>query len=377
VKRHLPLVLAGAALLAACRDPAPASAPVPTVAAPAPAVPAAVASTPLPVEASDAHGSTPPIGPPLAVAGEVHDGTPRGDSARCLAGTGAKVARQERAIHRWVDAAGIVHYADRAPSGVARDHRLIATAGGPPVSVEANGYDVNLPADLHARAVADALAIDRILRTLFAADGDDRLALRIVFVQSPEAYARFIGEPDLARSAGAYSARERTVYVRAQASEAIGFAVLRHEIVHALVHERIGNLPTPLNEGLAGYFERLEVAGQGGRVDIGPLRARLAAAVPADPAADLADLLAVEGPAFYREHSEQRYARAFALVALLMQDVQGRALLGKVLAQQRESPCEPVAAEHILDAGYPGGLQGLAAALARWMAAPDAAVHAW
>jgi SAM-dependent methyltransferase len=95
------------------------------------------------------------------------------------------------------------------------------------------------------------------------------LTLHIVFVKSPQTYAHLIGQPALALSAGAYSTAQQTIYVRVQAQEEASFAVLRHEITHALVHESIGNLPTPLNEGMAEYFGRYRVSGLGGEVDIG------------------------------------------------------------------------------------------------------------
>lgn len=366
------LVLVLLVATAACRERG--SPPAETGATPAAAGPAEpVVATPEP--ATSVVAAAPPDPDSAAAEPVVHAEAPHADSARCLARTGERVSREAQAIHRWVDAAGIVHYADRAPVGAVREHRRIALGGLPPVSVEASGYDVNLPADVHARAVADAVAIDRVLRQVFAADSDDRLALRVVFVASAQAYERFVGEPALARSAGAYSARERTVYVRMQGEAASTFRVLRHEIVHALVHERIGNLPTTLNEGLAGYFERFEAAGQGGRVDFSDVRARLAAAAPQDPAAALTELLALDGPDFYRSEPERRYAQALALIAVLMRDTAGRAVLGELLARQRAEPCDPIASEAVFEARYPGGLAALADDLAGWMRAPDAGSH--
>jgi len=375
---RIALVLVLLAVTAACRDR---GSPPPAIGAASDAAPASaepgvpVVATPEPAASAAA---APPSDPGSAVADTAaHADAQSADSARCLARTGETVSREAQAIHRWVDAAGIVHYADRAPVGAVREHRRIALGGLPPVSVEASGYDVNLPADVHARAVADAVAIDRVLRQVFAADDDDRLALRVVFVASAQAYERFVGEPALARSAGAYSARERTVYVRMQGEAALTFRVLRHEIVHALVHERIGNLPTTLNEGLAGYFERFEAAGQGGRIDFSDVRARLAAAAPQDPAAALTELLALDGPAFYRSEPERRYMQALALVAVLMRDVAGRAALGELLARQRAEPCDPIASEAVLDARYPGGLAALADDVAGWLRAPDAGSPHW
>ncbi len=372
------LILIVLAATAACRErgASPAEIGAAPDAAPASAEAGApVATSPEPAASVAAMPPSDPGG--VDADATLHADAQSADSARCLARTGQTVSREAQAIHRWVDAAGIVHYADRAPIGAVREHRRIALGGLPPVSVEASGYDVNLPADVHARAVADAVAIDRVLRQVFAGDRDDRLALRVVFVASAQAYERFVGEPALARSAGAYSARERTVFVRTQGDAASTFRVLRHEIVHALVHERIGNLPTTLNEGLAGYFERFVASGQGGRVDFSDVRARLAAAAPQDPAAALTELLALDGPDFYRSEPERHYAQALALVAVLMRDAASRAALGELLARQRAEPCDPIASEAVLAARYPGGLAALADDMAGWMHAPDAGSPHW
>ena len=71
--------------------------------------------------------------------------------------------------------------------------------------------------------------------------------MHVVFVKEAAAYARLIGDPTLAESAGAYSTGQQTIFVRMQAQNEASFAVLRHEITHALVHESIGNLPTSIN----------------------------------------------------------------------------------------------------------------------------------
>jgi hypothetical protein len=303
-------------------------------------------------------------------------------SAACLAQTAPASAQRETAVHRWTDAAGITHYADRPPSGEAKDHRVIAVHGLPPVSVEASGYDVNLPDQVQQRAVADALGVQRVLRDALGVAAPPVSVLRVVFVRDADAYARLIGEPSLAASAGAYSTGQRTIYVRMQAQEEAAFAVLRHEITHALVHESIGNLPTPLNEGLAEYFGRYRSGGLGGQVDVGADRAMLAAAAPdGDGTEALVDLLARDGAAFYAAAGastrEQRYLRAYALVALLMQDKPGREALAAVLATQRAEPCRPVAAEGVLDERYAGGLPALAAKWAQFMRSAPAAVQAY
>jgi hypothetical protein len=367
-------------VLAACQREAPH-----TTAAPLPPPPPAAQSVPATAPAGVPTGT---YAPSLKEAREAVAMLARGaemalgQAATCLAHT-AETPSRSIAVHRWVDGAGITHYSDLPPVAGVRDHRVIEVRGLPPISVQAAGYDVNLPDQLQQRAIADAVGVQRVLRDVLGVGAPAGLTLRVVFVQSPETYARLIGDASLAASAGAYSAAQRTIFVRMQAQEEASFAVLRHEITHALVHESIGNLPTPINEGLAEYFGRYRVGGLGGQVDVGADRAALIAAAPGnDEAGALVDLLARDGANFYVEDAgassrERRYLRAYALVALLMQNAQDRAALAGVLAEQRGDPCRPVAAERILDMRYRGGLGALSAAWASFMRNPSTSIQAY
>ena len=304
------------------------------------------------------------------------------------AACGARAQEPSRApavaVHRWVDAAGITHYSDRAPAPGVADHRVLEVAGAPAISVEATGHDVGLPDQLQQRAVADALGVQRILRDTLGVAAPHGLKLRVVFVRDEGEYARLVGEPSLSASAGAYSPARRTIYVRTQADDEQAFMVLRHEITHALVHESIGSLPTPLNEGLAEYFGRYRGGGLGGQIDVGAGHGAVAAAAPAGHGdEELVDLLAREDLAFYAAEGnatpvrEQRYLRAYALVALLMRSGEGRRALAAVLHAQQADPCRPVVVEAILQREYPGGLQALAAAWSLSMRVPEVDVRAY
>jgi hypothetical protein len=304
-------------------------------------------------------------------------------SAACLAHTQAAKQHAPVAVHRWIDAAGIVHYSDQAPPANAREQRVVAMVAAPTIVVQASGYDVDLPTQLQQRAVADALGVQRLMHDALGVPIPAGMTLKIVFVRSEQAYAQLVGEPALAKSSGAYSTADRTIHVRMQEPEEINFAVLRHEITHALVHESIGNLPISLNEGMAEYFGRYRAEGMGGQIDVGAQRTGLVGAAPGgDGSEALVDLLAREGADFYAETTaagerERRYLRAYALIALLMRDRAGQSALGGVLAAQAMSPCAPVAAEKVFDAGYPGGLSGLARQWAAFMRDPPRDIRSY
>jgi HAMP domain-containing protein len=296
----------------------------------------------------------------------------------CLAGTSKAAQPQKMAIHRWKDDNGIVHFSDQAPTGSAREHRRIEVDGLPPIVVRASGYDVNLPDDVARDAVASAQAIERILRDSLGVDGDPGLVLNVEFVASAVAYATRSGSPLTVNSAGNYSTLARTIHIRLQDDDESNFVILRHEITHALVHERIGRLPTAINEGLASYFEHIKVSGMGAQISISESRRSLSSArIEGDGKNELVELLARDGIGFYGAGQEQRYLRAFSLVAMLMQTPSGRIALSAVLAAQRKQPCTPIQAEAILDSDYPGGLDAMAMAWAAWLRAPPSSVQAF
>lgn len=322
-----------------------------------------------------------PKAPTEALARGVADALRVMQSAACLAHSRSD-SRAAQAVHRWIDAAGITHYSDQPPPAGAKEHRIVAAATASPVRVEASGADVALPALLQQRAAADALGIQRILHDLLGIARPDGMTLKIVFVKSPETYARLVGEPELAQSSGAYSTADRTIHVRSQGDDEFDLGVLRHEITHALVHETIGNLPVAINEGLAEYFGGYHSVGMGGQIDVGARRVELLKAVPADAGDAMVDLLAREGSGFYANAADaherdRRYLQAYALIAVLMRDAPGQRALRTVLDSQAAAPCVPIAAESVLDASYPGGLARLSAEWIAFMRAPPTDVRAY
>ena len=289
----------------------------------------------------------------------------------CLAGTGRKHSEEGATIHRWTDESGVIHFSDQPPAPGAAQHRRIEVEGMPPVRVAARGVDVNLPDFVVQRATMDAQAIERVMRSILGVAGDPGLALTIEFIGSAEIYARRIGDATMAYSDGTYASRDRTIRIRQKDDAELNFRILRHEMTHALVHEHIGNLPTSINEGLAGFFEHLEVAGMGARITTDVARRRPDASMSEDGQEELIDLLARESVGFYGAGQELRYLRAMALVALMMDRIEGRAALAALLSAQQAAPCLPVDSAPVLEKAYPGGLVALAREWAQWLRNPS------
>ncbi|HEY0230050.1 MAG TPA: hypothetical protein VGC55_02260, partial [Dokdonella sp.] len=128
---------------------------------------------------------------------------------------------------------------------------------------------------------------------------------------------------------------------------------------------------------------RYRVGGLGGQIDVGADRKAMAAAAPDGDGSDaLVDLLAREGRDFYvlagdASGREQRYLRAYALVALLMRNAEGRGALGALLAAQRADPCHPVASENVFEQHFRGGIDALSTTWAAFMRNPPDDIQAY
>ncbi len=300
---------------------------------------------------------------------------PAPDPRRCLAGTAARAPDRPLAIHRWVDARGVVHYSDRAPADHANQaYDLITRSDDAPVSVDIDTVDATLPPDARSRAIADAIGIGKALRDVLRLPVGDRLALRAVVAGSDASFRALAG--DSPSRTGVYRPGDRLIVVRERRDPEATLRTLRHEIVHALVHEWLGRLPTALDEGLASYFAEFRGQGLGGLVDLRADAAALRAEMPRPADRDaLARLLDIPHAGFHAAGRDSHYTGAQVLVAALIESDSGRLALGQLLARQAEQPCEPVAAAELLTELYPGGLDALARAWAAYLAAETLAVQ--
>ena len=301
------------------------------------------------------------VTPPTRHASPVRDRSAhsRFDQAACLARTGHRPAPAQN-VHRWVDAAGVVHYSDRPPASAdIRDHTRRVADDTPPVTVTIDPVEARLPPHAISRAVADATAIGKVFKDVFELDTEGGLALRVTLAGSDAAFRR--AAPRSPSASGVYMPGARHIVVRTQSTPEHTLDVLRHEITHALVHEWIGNLPTALNEGLADYFEHFEARGMGGQVDPERYaRQMLQAATPAAAEPSLAHLLGLPHRNFHAYDRSENYARSLALVSTLMSDADGRRALGAVLREQRSRPCNAVDALSLLRSNAPRGFAHLA-----------------
>lgn len=267
-------------------------------------------------------------------------------------------------LHRWRDASGRRVFSDRPPASAAADHIALAlTADATSVAIDALGGDV--PPGLASEIGADLRLLVGQLAGYAGVRLDRHVRLNVLLLHGDAVYGGLGGADAaaLAASDGMYRAAERMVVVRATLDPPRLRRVLRHEAVHALLHEAIGPVPLWLNEGLAELLE----AGAVGDPAPGKDWRRVLAELP------VPERVAVIGAVLDMPHAEfqgparlRHYAAAWSLVQALVTDAAGQRTLASLLAAQARQPgCAPIDAIGLLDVSYPGGAPALVAAAAR------------
>ena len=272
-------------------------------------------------------------------------------SSACLAQAGNGMQRGGT-LRRWTDDNGHTHYSDRVPpSGMAA---TTISAGGVQASISGDGMEPGLD----QRVQVHLAQLEALFTAVLGLPSRPAARLDITLVAQQEALAGLIATPLAASSSGAYVPAQQRIYLHRHEDDAAFEQILRHELAHAMVHRMVGQLPVPLNEGLAGWYQHGGVDAPEGHAAVA-LQQALVDAAPDDPEQAWVDLLASESLHFHRDEREKSYLRAYALVAVLMADGSGRRTLAGIMQAQRRQPCVPVAWELEIAAHHPGGLTAL------------------
>jgi hypothetical protein len=268
------------------------------------------------------------------------------------------------AVYRWRDPeSGQAQFGSSPPAGIAAERVELKDRGQAQFALQVeDSPDAPVPSQLRDRALADVVRITAILRQELAVPIDPRFGLKLAFVASPEAVGAAAGGLGLARASGVYMHREQRMLIWRQPRDEGTFRTLRHEVVHALLHEFVGAPPIWLNEGLAEYFELMQTLGSSGRIEANRHHQRLLSGfTPDQRIAHALTLLEIDGQGFRREPMvDLNYAQSWALVDALMGSKAGQAQLTHLLADLRQAACGRFSSTEWLNTNYPGGASALA-----------------
>lgn len=272
-------------------------------------------------------------------------------------------------VYQWRDAEGRVHFSDSAPAHAPSSNLTDQYDFSLPFEIVIEGIDYRLSSAVRERLTSHVRKIFAIYKQALEIDYPQSREFRIVIYGSETEYRRYQRQvaPVLENSAGFYNSRNNQITTWGMADSHL-LRLITHEVSHAISASHGRFVPTWLNEGLAEYFEQIQVAGLGARVPVSDywltvLRRRGWAEQPPDLRSVLdaqhRDWYAANGP------DSLSYAASWSLVWFLMDSKQGRTLISNLLAQPHHPEHINTSAE--IGAHWPGGLAGFTRDWSTWL----------
>lgn len=289
----------------------------------------------------------------------------------CAAGAPINPSRAaRREVYRWTDADGRVHFADRAPAGVA------AETVGETASTGVSGFSLDdrylggeAPAELRLALGTNIDGVLRIVARELGLANARPVHVKLTIIEGDAQFAAYSERfaKGLATMGGFYSFNGNEAVVR-WTDLAQTLTAARHEIAHLALGNWVGLTPLWLNEGLAQVVERLEFRQSFARAEAPWAEVLYLRRLHAEGRLpELGWLLTSEQEDWRRAGFETTYPYAWSLVHFLIQDTEGSRMLRAYLSELAAKRCQAFDHLALLSALYPGGLDGLESDWRRWL----------
>ena len=271
-------------------------------------------------------------------------------------------------IYQWRDEQGRLHFGDAPAVDNATDL--------------SDQYDFTLPFDIVFEPVEYRVppqVRDKLTTSISKIFTVYKQALEIDYPQNSEFRIRIYGSeqtyrsyqqkvaPILENAAAFYNGASNRITTWGM-DERVLQQVVTHECSHAVSASGGRMIPIWLNEGLATYFETMQVAGQGVTVPLSAywlqvLRKRGYTRQPPD----LRLTLDSEHAQWYAANGadNQSYALSWSLVWFMMDSDQGRDILRQLLHRDANRLSPP--SSRLIDQHWPGGFTGFSQDWQRWL----------
>ncbi len=283
-------------------------------------------------------------------------------------------------IYRWVDSEGRVHYGDAAPNQNRQSEDLSVYYKD---RIRYFTLDIiedtrSLPAFARDRISTDVRQIYRILARELQLDHLRRVTLTLRIIENAQDFQAYKTQvaPGLRTNSGFYSSKSNEAVVFQGDNPAAMRAVIRHESSHVIMAGLYGYTPTWFNEGMAEYFEALQVEGQQRRVE--PSRAHLdhlRRQLENNQLPGLASYLEIPSRDWYAGNLQDHYAIAWSIAFFLMSHDAGQQMLRGMMSRMSANYCGVLAETDLFGTHYPGGLQAFEAAWVDWLTNATVVAH--
>jgi hypothetical protein len=281
-------------------------------------------------------------------------------------------------VFKSVDADGKVHFTDKPKGKISEDltSRYKMEKQYFRMSIAATGG--NLPPFLHDRLSADLKQLYFILTRWLPDQYIKQVDLNVKVFNDQTAFDVYREEhvPGLETASGFYKPSMDEAVVMVQRDASMTQSIARHEATHVINAGLYGRTPVWFNEGLAEYFERLNIEGQSKRVNPSPHHLELLQKALAEgELMSVSDYLSIKDRAWRDHEQNMMYAMAWSVVHFMMQDALGRETMKLLMKHMAENFCQPVNAVTFIEQNYVGGMKSFSKRWRTALTSGDFQVH--
>jgi hypothetical protein len=283
--------------------------------------------------------------------------------------TKSRTDTNSQLVYTWVDETGQTHMSDKPPQDQSAS---VADFG---MSKQDFTYEiipdgVELPLNFQGQLAASSKRMYDAWNFFLGEENLRQSKIQLLLMGDPNRFDAYYAEASPASGsrnvAGFYRIDKNQAVVKYDAKRpGQGLRTTFHEVSHLITASHLGPTPSWLTEGLAEYFEMMQVAGQGGTIHPNHAHIKL---LRTTPLPRLQDYLAIDRPDWYGEYRDRNYAMAWSLINFLMAGSPGKYALQDTMQLAHQNFCKPFSAAAALANAYPGGIRQLEIDWRNWLA---------
>lgn len=261
-------------------------------------------------------------------------------------------------------AAAISALAAPSCSAVSPSSNIVANDSALQIRAE----QTTLPAGLDAQILAGTQRAYRQWESWIGEQALEKPSIKLRFLGDAQQFQEIYGKPNGEQwtTTGFYRTRSNEVLILhtpPYRDQALGNAF--HEVSHLITAWQLGATPPWLNEGLAEYYETLDVTP--GSNDFLSSAAHLAL-LKTRGSLGIQEITQLTQLEWMQRDAERRYASAWALTAFLMASEEGTKTLARVIKHAYTQRCAARPDLTKVLGTYPGGLSALESHWMSWLA---------
>ena len=174
--------------------------------------------------------------------------------------------------------------------------------------------------------------------------------------------------PGLKTNSGFYTSlnNEASIVMRRDRRETL--AVVRHEAVHVIMAGLYGPTPTWFNEGLAEYFENLEIHTMAAHIPANMDSFKLLRQLSSNHTLPkINDYLGLTEKQWREGDQATMYALGWGMIYFLMADEKNRNFLSSLMKSLFDHACQPFSSQTFFESNYPGGITVFQSTFDTWL----------